>query len=93
MDLHRILLQFQHYQEFWRVSFLEADCKTNLPLKINFSSPDKIREMYRRHAKARMLEDEQAVEHGIEIGRGGFWLEVNEDQYQILQARKRRQSN
>ena len=83
-NVHRVLLNFQLYKDTWRVAFLEADCKTSLPLKLHFSSPDKVREMYRRHAKSKLLEDEQAMEHGLEIGRGGFWLEVNEDQYQVL---------
>ena len=40
--------------------------------------------MYRRHAETRLLEDEQALNHGLEIGRGGFWLRLNEEQYQTL---------
>jgi hypothetical protein len=31
-----------------------------------------------RHAKSRLLEDKQALEHGLENGRGGFW-ELNEE--------------
>jgi hypothetical protein len=26
-------------------------------------------------------EERQAIEHGIEAGRGGFWLELTEEQY------------
>ena len=40
--------------------------------------------MYRRHAETRLLEDELALDHGLEIGRGGFWLRLNEEQYQVL---------
>jgi hypothetical protein len=86
--VHRVLLNFQFYQDTWRDAFLEADCKTSLPLKLHFKDPDKIREMSRRHVKSRLLEDEQAMGHGIEIGRGGFWLELNEEQYQTLRRRK-----
>lgn len=30
------------------------------------------------------LEAEQAIRHGIETGRGGVWLNLNDDQYQKL---------
>jgi hypothetical protein len=52
--VHRVLLNFQFYKDTWRVTFLEADCKTSLPLKLHFTSATKIREMYRRHAKSRL---------------------------------------
>lgn len=79
-----MLLNFQLYKDTWRVAFLEADCKTSLPLKVHFKYTEKIKEMYRRHAETRLLEDEQALDHGLEIGRGGFWLRLNEEQYQVL---------
>ncbi len=31
-----------------------------------------------------MLEDHHNTEHGLEIGRGGFWLKLNEDQFAAL---------
>jgi hypothetical protein len=34
--------------------------------------------------KSRLLEGEQAMGHGIEVGRGGFWIELNEEKYQVL---------
>jgi hypothetical protein len=58
---------------FWR-----PIAKTSLPLKLHFKYTEKIKEMYRRHAETRLLEDEQALDHGLEIGRGGFWLRLNE---------------
>jgi hypothetical protein len=82
--MHRILLSFQFYKTKWRVGFLEADCKTSLSLRFNFTDPGKIRTIFTRNAASRLLEDEQAMAHGIEIGRGGFWLELNEEQYQAL---------
>jgi hypothetical protein len=83
-NVHRVLLNFQLYKDTWRVAFLEADCKRSLPRHVHFASPEKIRTMFKRNAKSKLLEDEQALEHGIEIGRGGFWLELNEEQYQAL---------
>jgi hypothetical protein len=82
-----VLLNFQLYKESWRVAFLEADCKTFLPLKLHFKYAEKIKEMYRRHAETRLLEDEQALNHGLEIGRGGFWLRLNEEAVSDSQAK------
>jgi len=60
-----------------------------LPLKLNFVSVDKIREMYERYGSARLL-DRSAMKHGIEIGRGGIWLKLTDDQYSKLYAGKSR---
>jgi hypothetical protein len=30
------------------------------------------------------LETRQSLDHGTEIGRGGIWLELSEEQYQTL---------
>jgi hypothetical protein len=58
------------------------------PSKLHLKYTDKIKEMYRRHAETRLLEDEQALDHGLEIGCGGFWLRLNEEQYKVLRGRK-----
>jgi hypothetical protein len=33
------------------------------------------------------LEGRHAIEHGIETGRGGFWLQLTEEQYRKLKSR------
>jgi hypothetical protein len=75
-----------HYmmRDGWRISFLEADCKTSLPLQLNFVSEDKIREMHTRYGASHVLEDQQGLEHGISIGRGGLWLTLTDEQYSKL---------
>jgi hypothetical protein len=35
-------------REGWYCQFLEADCKTSLPKKLNFKNPDKIVEIAER---------------------------------------------
>jgi hypothetical protein len=85
---HRVLLNFILYKGAWHVAFLEADCQTSLPRKFTFKSEDKIREMFKRASALRQLEDEQAMEHGIATGRGGFWLELNEEQYKAIKTRR-----
>jgi len=67
----------------WHCQFLEADLKTPLPRKLNFPSPEKIVETAERGGYVTNLET-QALEHGIEKGRGGTWLLLTEEQYQKL---------
>src|SRR3954447_2517805 len=79
---HRILMQFMD-RDGWHVSFLEPDCQTALPLKLTFATAAKVRTMYQRFGSA-LLEDQQALEHGLSIGRGGVWLTLNREQYERL---------
>jgi hypothetical protein len=65
----------------WQAQFLEAALKTLLPRKLNFSDPEKIRELARRGEAWSDLESKQALEHGIETGRGGVWLRLTPEQY------------
>jgi hypothetical protein len=58
----------------WQCQFLEEDLKTSLPKKLVFLSQDMILEVARRGGGVRNLESEQAIRHGIEIGRSGVVL-------------------
>jgi len=80
---HRIRMNFM-LRNGWHVSFLEADCRTSLPLKLTFADADKIRDMYERFGSERTLADRAAVEHGIEIGRGAIWHQLTVEQYAKL---------
>jgi hypothetical protein len=71
----------------WRCQFLEQDLKTALPKKLLFKSHEKIREIAERGGCDLSLETRQALDHGIEIGRGGIWLELSQEQYQKLLLR------
>lgn len=84
--LHRVYMHFM-LRDGWRISFLEADCKTSLPLKLNFVSEGKIREMAEHYGTGHVLEDRQGLEHGISIGRGGVWLSLTDEQYSKLKRR------
>ena len=68
----------------WFCSFLEPDLKTALPRKLNFSDKQKIFEIAERVGASHNLETRQALQHGIEIGRGGVWLELTQTQYEKL---------
>lgn len=77
---HRIYMSFVHRQ-VWHCSFLEDDLKTPLRKKLSFTSAEKIREIARRGGCTLNLETLQALDHGIENGRGGMWLELTAEQY------------
>jgi hypothetical protein len=68
----------------WRCSFLEEDLKTTLPRKLTFREPTKIIESAERCGGFKNLEERQALDHGIEIGRGGVWLNLTAEQYAKL---------
>ena len=71
-------------RERWMCSFLEEDLKTPLPRKVTFSDPQKMLEFVQRGGCILNLEDRQAFEHGLSIGRGGLWLNLTAEQYTAL---------
>jgi hypothetical protein len=71
----------------WHCQFLEQDLKTPLPKRLRFSNKEKLREIAERGGCNMNLEARQSLDHGIEIGRGGIWLELSEEQYQKLTQR------
>src|SRR5438309_692978 len=80
---HRIYMSFVH-RAGWVCQFVEEDLKTPLPRKVHFRDDQKVREIARRGGASLNLETLQAFDHGIEIGRGGIWLELSEEQYRKL---------
>lgn len=72
--------------EGWWCQFLEQDLQTPLPRKLHFRSEEKVRELAERGGCSMNLESRQALDHGIEIGRGGVWLELTEEQYRKLKG-------
>lgn len=83
---HRVLMNFMD-RNGWRVSFLEPDCQTSLPVKLTFQSAEKIRIMHQRFGSP-ILEDREALEYALTNGRGSAWLTLNEEQYQRLKRRE-----
>jgi hypothetical protein len=78
---HRIFMTF-FLRAGRQVSFLEADLKTPLFRTFTFADPEKIRELGRRGEPWGTLEDKQALEDAIEMGRGGMFLNLTADQIQ-----------
>jgi hypothetical protein len=65
----------------WFSQFLEKNLKTSLPSKAVLDSPNKLIEMVERGEGLANLGAGQMLRHGIEIGRGGVWLCLTEEQY------------
>lgn len=72
------------YQKGWYCQFLEADLKTPLPRKLHFRTEAKVRELAGRGGAMLNLESLQAFDRGVEMGRGGIWLELTDEQYRKL---------
>lgn len=68
----------------WHCQFLQADLKTPLPRRLTFATADKLRELVSRAAGRLDIETRQALEYGIELGRGGIWLDLTTEQYRQL---------
>jgi hypothetical protein len=68
----------------WYCQFLEPDLKTPLPRKLTFANADKIRELAERGGAFSDLESRHALNHGIDTGRGGVWLNLTAGQYARL---------
>ena len=74
----------------WNCQFLEEDLKTHLPRKVTLDDPAKLIEMAERGGGVPNLESGQALRHGIEIGRGGVWLSLTEEQHAKLKGGNRK---
>jgi hypothetical protein len=68
----------------WQCQFLEEDLKTPLPRKLTLRDPAKLFELAERGGCLMNLEGRQAIEHGIEMGRGAIWLTLTAAQYSKL---------
>ncbi len=83
---HRVYLSFQ-LRDGWLCQFLEADLKTALPRKLHFASPDKLIELVERGGGFTDQDSRLMVNQGIEIGRGGIFLKLTDEQYATLRVR------
>lgn len=83
--MRRVYMSFMA-REAWFCHFLEEDLKTPLSRKLAFADRDKIYELARRGGAKLDLEAQQAIHHALEIGRGGVWLNLTDDQYQKLKG-------
>jgi hypothetical protein len=68
----------------WHCSFLEEDLKTPLRRRLCFRDDAKVRQMHQRFGESHLLEDLRLLEHALDMGRGGVWLRLSDDQYRAL---------
>ena len=68
----------------WCCQFLEKDLKTPLPRKVVLKDADEILQMAMRGGARMDTEKRQAFDYAIEMGRGGVWLDLTDEQYQRL---------
>jgi hypothetical protein len=80
---HRVYLSFQ-CRNGWHCQFLEPDLKTSLPRKLHFASSYKVIELIERAGGFTDQDSRSMVNHGIEMGRGGIFLSLTEEQYAKL---------
>jgi hypothetical protein len=79
----RVYASFQ-CRHRWHVSFLESDLKTSLRKHLTFAIAEKIVELAERGNADLNLESRASIQHGISIGRGGFYLNLSDEQYERL---------
>ena len=84
---HRVYMSFQ-CRFGWHCQFLEQDLKTPLRKKLHFASSDMVVELVERGGGLSSLESRQALDQAIEIGRGGVFLSLTEEQYAKLKANR-----
>ena len=60
--------------------------KSPLQRQLHFRDVEKIREIVAKVGNFANLQDRQALDYGLRIGRGGVWLQLTQDQYQRLRA-------
>jgi hypothetical protein len=83
--MHRVYMYYM-LREGWMCQFLEEDLKTPLPRRLQFKNPEKIRAIVDKVGNFADLQARQALDYGLEIGRGGVWLVLTESQYMRLKT-------
>lgn len=81
---HKVYLTFFRRRDGWVCSFVEADLKTPIGRVRQFGTADKLRDLVARTPTRFDLAGKQALEHALQGGRGGLYLELTDDQYRAL---------
>ncbi|MDP9050834.1 MAG: hypothetical protein M3O31_08945 [Acidobacteriota bacterium] len=77
-------MHFMQAKGGWHVSFMEEDLKTPLPRRFTFQDEVKILDLARHGGADFTLAGRQAIDQGIERGRGAVWLKLTPEQYAKL---------
>ena len=68
----------------WHCQFLLDGLKTSLRRKLTFQDPQKVIETAKKGGADFTSADRQALEYGIEKGRGAIWLNLTTEQLRKL---------
>lgn len=81
-DKHLVYMYFR-YCSTWHCCFRTEDRK-KLPRAVTFANAVSVREMVRRGHGLIDKWDREGFELDLEIGRGGVWLRLSDDQFRAL---------
>ena len=76
----RVYAYFQ-CRKGWHVQFHESDLRTPLRKQLTFAHEHKVVELAERGGADLNPDTRSDLQHGIEIGRGGFYLNLTDEQY------------
>jgi hypothetical protein len=83
---HRVYLSFQFAMD-GSASFWRPTSRLPYPSKLHFASSDKLIELVERAGGFIDQETQLMVDQGVEMGRGGLFLQLTEEQYAKLTMR------
>ena len=78
-------MYYMHTHRGWLCQFMLEDVRTPLPRKFIFQDPQKVVELAKKGGADFTSADRQALEYGINMGRGAVWLNLNQEQLSKLQ--------
>ena len=81
-DKHLVYMHFSRCFG-WRCRF-RTEARERLPRELTFRSAETLRELARRGNCVTDRWDREGFELGLEVGRGGIWLRLNDEQYRAL---------
>lgn len=80
---HRVYMRFERRVD-WHITFIDEGQRRALPRSLTYRDAAKIIELARRGGHPMNLEGRQALDMGINNGRGGVTLKLTREQYRKL---------
>lgn len=81
-EKHLVYMYFHHCSR-WYCGF-RTETRKKLPREFRFENAATLREMVRRGNGLIDKWDREGFELALELGRGGVWLRLNDNQYRVL---------
>jgi hypothetical protein len=83
---YRIYMSFEHRAGAWHCKFLDRDLLTILPRVLKLATAKGVFDAAERGGGVTDVESRKALERALKAGRGGVFLSLSKDQYELLQA-------